>query len=119
MKTLITTTSVLAAAAVALAFPAVASAAPREWDIGSYDQCLLDGIGQGYDEQEAENHEALCCLSSGGDWNAAQSKCQAPPAEQQATRPSMAHLGDLPTYTLEPSAALLPGSSTIQKRTRS
>lgn len=97
-------TSALAATAVALAFPAMASAAEREWDIGAYDQCLADGIGKGHDEQEAENHRALCCWSSGGDWSAAQGKCQAPPAEQQASRPSIAHQGDLPTYTLEPSA---------------
>lgn len=92
----------LAATAVVLAFPAIASGAPREWDIGTYDQCIASGIGKGYDADEWRNHQALCCYTSGGDWNAAQGKCQAPPAEQQASRPSIAQQGDIPDYTLEP-----------------
>ena len=104
MKTIRTaTTAALAATAVALALPAVASAAPREWDIGSYDQCIAGGYGKGYDADEWRNHEALCCYRSGGDWNAAQNKCQAPPAEQQAQHPITANQSDLPNYTLEPS----------------
>lgn len=94
--------SALAATAVALAFPAMGSAAEREWDIGAYDQCMADGIGKGHDAQDAKNHEALCCWASGGDWNIALGKCQAPPANQQASRPSIAQQGDIPNYTLEP-----------------
>ncbi|GFG49606.1 hypothetical protein CQY20_19190 [Mycolicibacterium agri] len=105
MKTLITAASAaaFAATAVVLALPATASAAEREWDIGSYDQCIADGYGKGFDNQDWENHDALCCWASGGDWNAAQGRCQAPPAEQQTARPSLAHQGELPTHTLEPS----------------
>lgn len=83
----------------AIAEPASACAAPREWDIGAYDQCLADGIGKGYDEDEALNHKALCCWASGGDWNIAEGKCQAPPAEPaqgRAVPPAVA------TQTLEP-----------------
>ena len=102
----------LAATAVALAFPATASAESREWDIGSYDQCVADGYGKGYDDEEWTNHVALCCWASGGDWSAALGKCQAPPAEQQASRPSIAHQGDLPNYTLEPSTPPATGMPT-------
>lgn len=105
MKILITSsTAAMAALTVALAFPTIASGAPREWDIGSYDQCMASGLGKGYDDDEWRNHEALCCFRSGGDWNAAQNKCQAPPAEQQAQHPMTVNQGDLPDYTLEPSA---------------
>jgi hypothetical protein len=85
----------------ALAEPAHACAAPREWDIGAYDQCINDGLGQGYNEEEKLNHDALCCWATGGDWNAAQGKCQAPPAES-AQRPAIAP--GLITRTLEPTA---------------
>jgi hypothetical protein len=86
----------------ALADPAHACAAPREWDIGAYDQCLNDGLGKGYNEEEWLNHQALCCWATGGDWNAAQGKCQAPPAEP-AQRPGMAPRPGV-IQTLEPVA---------------
>jgi hypothetical protein len=86
----------------ALAEPAHACAAPREWDIGAYDQCLNDGLGKGYNEEEWLNHQALCCWATGGDWNAAQGKCQAPPAEP-AQRPGMAPRPGV-IQTLEPAA---------------
>jgi hypothetical protein len=85
----------------ALAEPAHACAAPREWDIGAYDQCLNDGLGKGYNEEEQLNHQALCCWATGGDWNAALGKCQAPPAEP-AQRPAIAP--GVITQTLEPAA---------------
>ena len=86
MKTLIRTAPavVLAAAGVALAFPAIASAlpdTPGEWDIGAYDQCVASGEGQLPDKPNAqEDHIHYCCINSGGVWNAAAKKCQAPPA---------------------------------------
>lgn len=83
----------------ALAEPAHACAAPREWDIGAYDQCLNDGLGKGYNEEEQLNHQALCCWATGGDWNAAQGTCQAPPAEP-TQRPAIAP--GVITQTLEP-----------------
>ena len=90
-------------AAVALAFPATTSAAPREWDIGSYDQCIIDGLGKGYDDEEWTNHKALCCWASGGDWNIAKGECQAPPAEQQAQHPLTVNQGNAPVYNFDPS----------------
>lgn len=90
-----------AASAVALAFPAMASAAEREWDIGAYDQCLTDGNGKGQTYDEMTKHRAKCCVSSGGVWNAAENKCQSPPKEERA---NITQQDDLPTYTLEPSA---------------
>ena len=98
-----TATLGLVTAAVALAFPATTSAAPREWDIGSYDQCIIDGLGKGYDAAEKTKHDAKCCLESGGVWNVAQSKCQAPPAEQQAQHPLTVNQGDAPVYNFDPS----------------
>jgi hypothetical protein len=85
----------------ALAEPAHACAAPREWDIGAYDQFLNDGLGKGYNEEEQLNHQALCCWATSGDWNAALGKCQAPPAEP-AQRPAIAP--GVITQTLEPAA---------------
>ena len=72
MKTLIRTAPavVLAAAGVALAFPAIASAlpdTPGEWDIGAYDQCVASGEGQLPDKPNAqEDHIHYCCINSGG-----------------------------------------------------
>lgn len=103
MRLLVPATLIAAAATLggsAIGEPAKACAAPREWDIGAYDQCIAGGFGKGYDAQEWENHKALCCLASGGDWSAARSECQAPPAEPaQAPR---AGIGEIPTHTVEP-----------------
>jgi len=89
-----------------VAEPAHACAAPREWDIGAYDQCVAEGYGKGYDDQEWENHKALCCWASGGDWNAAQGKCQAPPAEPAQHPGTVVNPGAI-THTFEPAAPRL------------
>ncbi len=66
--------------------PAIACAAPREWDIGAYDACSTrvdDAWIRGAISEE--NHiDAYreCCEKTGGDWNPASKQCQAPPAEQ-------------------------------------
>ncbi|WP_123026158.1 hypothetical protein [Mycolicibacterium stellerae] len=100
----------IAVAAVALASPAVATAEPKEWDIGAYDQCKAsypydrqDNIGRWYD------HLKYCCIKTGGVW--AGSKCVAPPKEQaeEWTPPS-----DLSTQTLTPDPVYVPPGSTIQ-----
>jgi hypothetical protein len=87
----------------AVAEPAHACAAPREWDIGAFDQCVNDGLGKGYNDEERQNHMALCCWATGGDWNAAEGKCQAPPPEP-APRPGIAPKPGVITQTLEPTA---------------
>ena len=72
LRLLVPATLIAAAATLggsAIGEPAKACAAPREWDIGAYDQCIAGGYGKGYDAQEWENHKALCCLASGGDWS--------------------------------------------------
>jgi hypothetical protein len=52
--------------------PAVSQA--REWDIDTYDRCVnVNGAGA----------TELCCKASGGDWNKAAKKCEAPPANAQ------------------------------------
>jgi hypothetical protein len=100
-----TATLVIAAAAIALASPAVATAEQKEWDIGGYDQCKAS---YPYDRQENiarwYDHLKYCCLKTGGVWEG--SKCVAPPKEEAAewTPP-----GGLPTGTLTPIVDLPPG----------
>jgi hypothetical protein len=64
-----TATLALVAAAVASASPAVAAAEPKEWGIGTYDQCTAS---YPYDRQENiarwYDHLKYCCLKTGGVW---------------------------------------------------
>jgi hypothetical protein len=89
----------------ALADPATASAlpdTPGEWDIAAYDQCVNSGENQLPDKPNAqEDHLHYCCINSGGVWNAAQKKCQAPPAKP-AEAPVTRVPGRVPTQVLEP-----------------
>lgn len=95
----------LAAAATlrgsAIGDPATACAAPREWDIGAYDQCVKSGLGKGYNDVEWEEHEHQCCLDSGGVWNLEQGKCQAPPADAES-QPGVAPTPGVASQTEEP-----------------
>ena len=125
MKTLIRTAPavVLAAAGVALAFPAIASAlpdTPGEWDIGAYDQCVASGEGQLPDKPNAqEDHIHYCCINSGGVWNAAAKKCQAPPAEH-AEAPITKATPKPPTGVFEPvrpTTTRVPGGVFVQTLT--
>lgn len=81
----------LAAAATvsssAVGDPATACAAPREWDIGSYDSCTTRVDNAIYIEgtiAEGNINDAYreCCVKTGGDWDLAKGTCVAPPAEQ-------------------------------------
>lgn len=71
----------LLAAATALgvvfADPAIASAAPKEWDIGTYNDCI-----QQLQDDSGPSYAVLtfCCAFSGGVWNEAKGECVAPPA---------------------------------------
>ena len=125
MKTLIRTAPavVLAAAGVALAFPAIASAlpdTPGEWDIGAYDQCVASGEGQLPDKPNAqEDHIHYCCINSGGVWNAVAKTCQAPPAEP-AGAPITKATPKAPTGVFEPvrpTATRVPGGVFVQTLT--
>ncbi|MDX1883184.1 hypothetical protein [Mycolicibacterium sp. 120270] len=62
----------------AIASPVTASAVPGEWDIERYDNCLNPDIE---DPSEQLAWTRKCCRDSGGVWNEALGKCQAPPAE--------------------------------------
>ncbi|MGZ8802279.1 MAG: hypothetical protein ACXWZL_06640 [Mycobacterium sp.] len=91
----------IAAAALggsAFSDPATACAAPREWDVGGYDQCWQSGIGRGFNDEEWNDHVKYCCLTSGGDWDG--SKCVAPPAEPAGATPQFP--SGVSTHTLEP-----------------
>ena len=105
--------TLLAAAATlggnAVGDPSVACAAPAEWDIGAYDQCLAGLIGKGLDKQEMLNQTALCCINTGGQWNAAQEKCQAPPAEPAEGPGSRIPPGEIQTATPVPPIIPPPG----------
>jgi hypothetical protein len=63
---------------------ATASAAPMEWDIERYDDCMK--IGSLDDPSEKIAWTRKCCLDSGGVWNDSLGKCQSPPANAPATR---------------------------------
>ena len=80
----------LAAAAlmvgVTIGAAAVASAEPREWDIGEYDSCVSAGNGHNYSDAEWDAHYQYCCYISGGNWvpdAGVGHKCTAPAALQQ------------------------------------
>jgi hypothetical protein len=89
----------------ALAGTAPASAlpdTPGEWDIGAYDRCVNSGENQLPDKPNAqEDHLHYCCINSGGVWNAAQKKCQSPPAEP-APAPATRVVGQVPVHVFEP-----------------
>lgn len=105
---LIAATATLCGSAVA--DPTIACAAPdREWDIGKYDQCVHEGVGKGYTDEEWENHLALCCWASGRDWSTQSNQCVAPPCGRDceaAERPGWTSPGGMPdaipTHTFEP-----------------
>ena len=100
--------AVIAAASLsssAITEPAAACAAPREWDIGTYDSCIRKVVdrnirGETNDAQmldEAKN----CCLMSGGEWDihagGPNGECVAPAAAPGAVVPP-----GVATHTLEP-----------------
>jgi len=64
--------------------PATAYAAPREWDIGTYDWCAEGALEeyQGGKSTFQDYHDDMkvCCVSTGGVWNG--DDCVAPPVEQ-------------------------------------
>lgn len=81
---------------------ATASAAPTEWDIERYDDCMKGGPSD--DPSETIAWTRKCCLDSGGVWNDSMGKCQSPPMNpaQASTRPAL-HAGSV-LHTLEPAA---------------
>lgn len=105
-----TATLAVAAVAVALASP-VASAEPREWDIGVYDQCVgsFDGnpATSAADYKRWVDHMKMCCDKSGGIYKYSGSGgCESPPKDQpQEWRPP----GGLPAGRLTPIVDLPPG----------
>ncbi|MEO3759674.1 hypothetical protein ABGB19_15470 [Mycobacterium sp. B14F4] len=95
----------MAAAAIAIAAPAVA-VAEAVWDIGEYDSCTRTLGGRPGSEnepiaQEIENQK-WCCYKSGGEWSEKQG-CVAPPAEGAGTAmPPTWPKVDLPTVAVQP-----------------
>jgi hypothetical protein len=89
--------------------PATACAAPREWDIGAYDECIEpidDAVEAGIlDWEGAREEQKYCCSITGGVWDEAQSTCVAPPAVR--TLPPI-------THTLTP---LPPPPSAVETQT--
>jgi hypothetical protein len=65
-----TATLALVAAAVGFTSPAIASAEPKEWDIGAYDQCVssFDGnpAASAADNKRWVDHVKVCCEKTGG-----------------------------------------------------
>lgn len=83
-----------------LADPAIASAAPKEWVIGSYNSCI-----QRLQDDSGPTYAVLtfCCAFSGGVWNEAKGECTAPPAtDVERTTPPRSAPGAETTAPLEP-----------------
>ena len=106
-RLLIPTALVAATAALggsAIGDPTVACAEPNsgEWDVGAYDRCLLS-LRNPSDAQQALDHMQYCCTNTGGNWDAVNKKCVAPPA-QSAQQPGVAPKPGAATQTLEPAS---------------
>lgn len=95
----------------AIGDPASACAAPPEWDIGAFDQCLNSGLGKGMSDEEWESHYTWCCLKSGGQCakpiaGSGKCRCVAPPAEPAEAGPGWVPPGGMPgtvpTHTVQP-----------------
>jgi hypothetical protein len=71
-----------------LADPAVAAAEQREWDLGTYNQCI-----QQLQDENGPSYAVLtfCCAFSGGIWNDDTGECTAPPATD-VERPTPPHV---------------------------
>ena len=115
MRSLVARTApaiVLAVGAVVLGHSATASAAPKEWDIGAYDDCIkaadelfLEGKINAATHLELTNG---CCVTSGGVLGPPPAYlCGAPAANR--VPPS-----NLPTQTLTPAPATAPPGDITQ-----
>lgn len=96
-------TGAVASGGAAFGVGTIASAEPREWDIGGYDRCV-DIMYKEY-AKGAMTSEVLdtalmhCCLEYGGQWSESQG-CVAPPADV-ADSPRTSP-GRVPTHAFEP-----------------
>jgi hypothetical protein len=111
-----TATLALVAAAVGFTSPAVASAEPKEWDIGAYDQCVssFDGnpAASAADNKRWVDHMKMCCEKTGGVYKySGPGGCESPPKDQPEawTPPS-----GLPTQTLTSDPVRVPPGSITQ-----
>ena len=105
LATVVATGAIAAAALGTTAFghPGTANAEPS-WDIEVYDNCLdLNNLGINETQQHMEDTARMCCAQSGGWWNQAQLKCEAPPANVESARPLPT--GGIPTTVLAPPAS--------------
>jgi hypothetical protein len=80
-----------------------ACAAPREWDIGFYDDCM-QAANDAWQADEITNaqwfsEKANCCAASGGEFEPYSGDCMAPPAEEAERQPAPPEFGD-PSMTL-------------------
>jgi hypothetical protein len=120
MKSLTATAAAFVASAIALSFPATASAVP-EWDIGMYDQCVgsFDGdpLDSPAEHQRWSDHMKDCCEKTGGIFKyAGAGGCVAPPAEQ--THKTVQ--GTAPVKVFEPASpwtTRVPGGVVLQPLT--
>jgi hypothetical protein len=68
--------------------PAVAAAAPREWDLGTYNTCI-----ERLQDDDGPSYAVLtfCCAFSGGIWDDDTGECMTPPAAE-VERPTPPHV---------------------------
>jgi hypothetical protein len=101
----------LAVGAIMLGYSATASAAPKEWDIGAYDDCMkaADDLFLGGEISPDAYIELTngCCVTSGGVLGPPPANLRSAPAANRVP-PS-----NLPTQTLTPAPATArPGDLT-------
>jgi hypothetical protein len=113
--------ALLAAAATlggsAFGDPAVAFAAPREWDIGEYDKCIQQADHDFFDGKISvavhDERVRICCSDSGGVWKAGlplYDACTAPPANAAGRTVPPGVI----THTLTPAPATAPPGDITQ-----
>ncbi|WP_137145427.1 hypothetical protein [Mycolicibacterium sp. CR10] len=106
-------------AVFAFSFPATSTAAPREWDIGTYDSCIKTvgdrnqaGITNDAQMLDEAKH---CCSMSGGIWDISAGgpagRCVAPPKDQADT-PRVVPSG-APVQTFQPAPPPLRDPGTV------
>ncbi len=92
--------SLIAAGAIAIGVSvtvgtATVANAERIWDLDTFDNCIAAGPGH-VGPLQWKDYMQGCCARSGGDWDDANGKCVAPPAEAENVPGNSGPLGPPP-----------------------
>ena len=105
--------AVFAFGSSALGYPAIATAQPRVWDIGDYDDCLEQARAD-YQTgkitlQDLTEADHICCVVTEGVWDADKGFCHAPPGDAHGWRRIPSDIATAPIVTREPPQPISPG----------